>query len=307
MSFYVTLPSNGADLKSEYGIATNTQTNYFVNLKQTLDLSITEYEVALVELIYPLTWTIELGEMTVFELSTSVKLLNFNLKCRDSERFTNIVSMINFELQKKFESLKDGKITRTILFVFDQKNNVIIISVNKDFKLEIKGYLAQILSTTISSVRASNDAEGIKDEISKAFNDPKVIQELIDSKDNINTGTNADESFISLTGSDNIFQHFFLSSEKIHKIKELFIYTDIIEDQYVGDVMTKLFKIFPVRDNDNNNTGYESVFMPNYLNVSQKFINRINIKIADSNGNKINFADSSTSVIPKLHFRPRRF
>ena len=46
MSFYVTLPSNGADLKSEYGMATNTQTNYFINLKQPLDLSITDYEVA---------------------------------------------------------------------------------------------------------------------------------------------------------------------------------------------------------------------------------------------------------------------
>lgn len=304
MSFYVTLPSNGADLKSEYGMATNTQTNYFINLKQPLDLSITDYEVALVEFIYPLKWQIDLAEIKIIELETSFLLSTIHLRCDDGEKVVNIISIINFEIQKV-----PRMANKIIHFMYDEKNRIIVLSVSKGLKIEIKGFLAEILSNRITTVRASNQEKDLEKEIDVIFNKAELLKEIVDTNNLVKQGTEffTHDKILEIEGSDNIFEHFFLKSNKIQKIKELFIYTNIIENQYVGEDMTKLFKIFPVRDNDNNNTGFESVFLPNYVNVSQKIINRINIKIADSTGNKINFSDSRSSVIPKLHFRPRRF
>ena len=47
MSYYVTLPSNGADLTSEYGLKNNTQSDFEIDLKKPLDFSYKNYEVGL--------------------------------------------------------------------------------------------------------------------------------------------------------------------------------------------------------------------------------------------------------------------
>ena len=65
MSYYVTLPSNGADLTSEYGKFNNTLTDFEIELKEPLDFPLGNYEVALSEFSYRKTWFFNLGWFTV--------------------------------------------------------------------------------------------------------------------------------------------------------------------------------------------------------------------------------------------------
>ena len=49
MSYYVTLPSNGADTKSEYGKQNNKMNDFEIELKAPFDFSYQNYEVGLSE------------------------------------------------------------------------------------------------------------------------------------------------------------------------------------------------------------------------------------------------------------------
>ncbi len=65
MSYYVTLPSNGADLKCEHRKLNYTQSDFVIDLKVPLDFSHREYEVALSEMSYRKYWLINIGNFKV--------------------------------------------------------------------------------------------------------------------------------------------------------------------------------------------------------------------------------------------------
>ena len=52
MSYYVTLPSNGSDLTSDYGKLHNTQSDFEIDLKKTLKFPHKTYEVGLAQCSY---------------------------------------------------------------------------------------------------------------------------------------------------------------------------------------------------------------------------------------------------------------
>ena len=58
MSYYITLPSNGADLTSEYGKINNTQTDFEIDLKKPLDLSYKDSEIGFSQFSCGLSWLI---------------------------------------------------------------------------------------------------------------------------------------------------------------------------------------------------------------------------------------------------------
>ena len=65
MSYYITLPSNGADQTSEYGKINNTQTDSEIDLKKPLDLSYKDYEVGLLQFSCGLSWLINIREFKI--------------------------------------------------------------------------------------------------------------------------------------------------------------------------------------------------------------------------------------------------
>ena len=65
MSYFVTLPSNGADLTSEYGKINNTQTDFEIDLKKPLDVSYKDYEVGLSQFSCDLSWLINIGKFKI--------------------------------------------------------------------------------------------------------------------------------------------------------------------------------------------------------------------------------------------------
>ncbi len=87
------------------------------------------------------------------------------------------------------------------------------------------------------------------------------------------------------------------------QIHTLFVYTDIIEYNIVGDTRAPLLRNVSVEGEygDIITKTYDS---PHYVPLKQKFLNTVNINIRDDVGHYIPFIGGK--VIVKLHFRKRR-
>lgn len=86
----------------------------------------------------------------------------------------------------------------------------------------------------------------------------------------------------------------------------LYVYSDIVEPQYVGDANVPLLKIVPLKTGsktagDMISTSYS---MPHYIPVKTKHFDVINVNIRDDTGRK--FAFERGKVVVKLHFRQVR-
>jgi hypothetical protein len=84
-------------------------------------------------------------------------------------------------------------------------------------------------------------------------------------------------------------------------IKYILVYTDIIENQYYGNVRASILRTVNIKNNkDENVTFFDN---PHYLNVSKTRIDTINIEICDINGNHIEFKDLFSNIFISLHFK----
>lgn len=84
---------------------------------------------------------------------------------------------------------------------------------------------------------------------------------------------------------------------------QMFIYTDVIEHQHVGDVMAPLLRIVNI-ESSQNATGkqFVSIFThPHYTSVLKRDFQQIEIDIRDDLGKYVPFVRGSLNV--KLHFR----
>ena len=89
----------------------------------------------------------------------------------------------------------------------------------------------------------------------------------------------------------------------IEPVHHLFVYTNIVEDQIVGNVKVPLLRIVRVMGK------YGSVQSLDYTNIhyvplKQKFVDTIEVSLRDDTGNKIRFTRGR--VIIKVHFRRRK-
>jgi hypothetical protein len=90
-----------------------------------------------------------------------------------------------------------------------------------------------------------------------------------------------------------------------NKLSSIFVYTDIIDHQFVGDSFAPLLRTISVPnslrygDNINHNN-----IQPHYVPVCKANFDNIEIDLRSDTGEPIQFA--SGKVIVKLHFRPKR-
>ncbi len=87
-------------------------------------------------------------------------------------------------------------------------------------------------------------------------------------------------------------------------IRNMWIYTPLIEYQMVGPVMTPLIKIVPIRGSFGDQSIAEFT-NPHYVDVLEKNFDSVEISIKDMSGNPMPF--SFGGVVVKLHFRKKRF
>ena len=84
----------------------------------------------------------------------------------------------------------------------------------------------------------------------------------------------------------------------------LYVYTDIIENQRVGDISAPLLRIVSVDHQRAGEVIERSYQMPHYLPVKTKYIDTIHIDIRSDFGDKVPFQNGK--VVLKLHFRSVR-
>ncbi len=85
-------------------------------------------------------------------------------------------------------------------------------------------------------------------------------------------------------------------------IDTIYIYSDIVQPQLVGDVVSPLLGIVPVK----TARGSRQVFTfksPTYLPVSKQDFSSIHVKLRTPKGKPIPFPENSTNVVCMLHFR----
>ena len=87
-----------------------------------------------------------------------------------------------------------------------------------------------------------------------------------------------------------------------HGFRSLYVYCDICEPQFVGDVMVPLLRTVAV-EGERGDYITRIYDVPHYIPVSLNGINTIEINIKDDTGVDVPFIDGK--VMCKLHFRPK--
>ena len=86
-------------------------------------------------------------------------------------------------------------------------------------------------------------------------------------------------------------------------VPNMFVYCDIVTDQYVGDVMAPLLDLVPVKHAAPDERMQYSLIPPAYLEVAKKFADTIHVEIRDDKGALVPFDDTKGAVVVRLHFR----
>lgn len=315
MNFYVTLPSHSADTDSTYGKENNFQNSFETKLKIPYNFPSNMYEVALVEMSFKSFWKINIGNFHLSERKNKVVVSWFdndifvydgipiNELCRflnekfDTEDMRAIEKRIlNNGDQNLKEKLKrdqnstingiNDTINSTRVNFIPLDNNNIAIFVPEGKKLEINGYFASLLHNKIQSGSHNGFLFDVRKDLHSS-----VVQNDIDK--------------ITIYGADKAFVCH-LNFPHLSYIENVFVYSDIIEDVYVGNSMSKLLRIVPVKMGFNNlNT--ISFTDPHYIPLENDYLERIRMTVMDSEGNRIKFIDNHSSVIYKLHFQPKKY
>jgi hypothetical protein len=96
-----------------------------------------------------------------------------------------------------------------------------------------------------------------------------------------------------------------LVPSQITPINYIQIQTDCIVPQFIGGTQDRVLKIIPINsiDESNNIVSYFSTL--HYVPVAKSQLSTINIRLADVENNPIKIYNNLSTVIAKLHFKPR--
>lgn len=270
MSFYVTLPSNSS---------TNYFENTISNFTTQLHLPITfdrPYEVALVEFSYDHYWKVNIGQLKYYHSENVIFIIDIDHRDGDTiqELFKNIndnlnQALIQYELNKSNKKTDEVHIfTKTGDLNFQNHTQILpFLKFNTD--------LHQLEISTVN------------------LNDNLRFEGLITSILNLDNFINTTTSPIKI---DRKYEN------GIYIINFLYIYSDIVKYQYIGDTLSPLLRTVSIPTNKILTTESVIYDSPHYLPVNKSSIDTINIKIKDEQGQNIKFERGKSIV--KLHFRP---
>ena len=270
-SFYMTLPSN-ASMETH---PNNTMANLIIELFTPIRFE-RPFEVALVEITLPSVekelipvWSIEM----VKDKGPSV-MLHVSLKDINGLGYSAVLQLLLFNyysiiiisklLQFYTRNLGLSSAASMLVRIIDGRKYVAIDNMAPDCYLSIYGDLADYLGFP-----KSVDGNRIRlkgDSLSAEIDDKHLY-------------------------TPRSFQH------------TMFLYTNIIGYQYVGDTFKQLLStIFVENKNDPQRITYDT---PHYVPLVRNVIDGIQITIKDSSDELIKFNSGVEKVILKLHFRPR--
>ena len=290
MSFYVTLPSNSSmDLYPE-----NTMTDFTVLLKEPIRLEV-QYEVALVELTYKHSWSLEVGQLFIQPLN-SPNYDVFKLVYHDGENIKSFTSRLNGEIWKYYinkeydRRLELGKSNKEI---------------PQNIKIPKNPFTSNLRDEdVVDEIKSSDYFRAIPSFSSDPYRFIMYTREYrIRFDGDILRIFNLESKWYEVTGDKRYLESGIINDPSPNIINSLFIYCDIIDYQYVGDAYAPLLRSVVV-DNSYLKTAWVNYDNPHYLSVNKYNINRIKVEIRDDTGKKIRFENGR--VIVKLHFRPKQ-
>ncbi len=290
MSFYVTLPSNSSmDL-----FPNNTISNFSVALKEPIRLD-TYYEVALVEMTYKHSWSLNVGKLFI-DLIEPAYLDSFNLVYHDGENIKNFAYRLNGEITQFYLEKEYNRRFNIFQNNTTEENTLLPSSnfsvSNQDYKVieEIKAlqWFKNLPTFLADSYRFVIHIAG---KAQVRFNG-KIINIL-----------NLQEKWYQASENVKWIYSGIIDDPNPNLIQSLFVYCDIIDYQYVGDAYVPLLRNVVV-ENSFPKTAIAHYDNPHYVNINKSEINTIHVEIRDDTGEKIKFDQGK--VIIKLHFRQKQ-
>lgn len=229
-------------------------------------------------------------------------------------------NFINIQYKTLLEAIKTVKNTEANIIILRYSNNLdnFIKLIGPEFsKLNEKDILS---ISKLQDYKLFKDKKFYKTEIQLELNkkDQKLynfqLYNSLDSYDPIFSKKN-DLSITSLHCNGIISEFLFNNQtrffsdelyyipEKISIIKYIAIYTDIIEEQFIGNVSAPILQVIPFENMVNRQIINVNITNLHYVPVNKNYINTIKITINDLFGNQIRFKNDFIYAIIKLHFR----
>ena len=351
-SFYVTLPSNGS--RNYYN--ENTASTFRNHLAHPLELE-GQWEVALVEMQYPITWKLlkkdnKIG-LTFFHTGThgvykpQKRTAKFSMTSQTLFQFmkkSEMKAYDNFtkaDMKKGMPDIMHSYIDKLV----DKDNEVGFVSIELS-----EDYLFNIYIEKEAMYKSVDYVEAYLPV--KFYNSPvhvarTLVQEIRDkietmtaifktfNKDTVALGLdyNKDSGVIRFyTALENVLCGLVMykTSEELHRVlgfttssldvvmeqvpyqtqstkpqmkfntPALYVYSDIIGDELVGDAKVPLLRAVPI-DGEMGDFVHKEFIRPYYKSVNKGYINSILIEVKDDTGQDMQFTIGK--VICTLHFR----
>lgn len=296
MSFYVTLPSNVNNSSDQ---TDNKTSEYLTIFPDSLVLE-GPYEVALSEIIYYQNWKFKLCDVYIKrnDFEKHYVILTYDGQ-NDMEKLFRIINKQLEKICEDFYNSVEEHYRKEILAKKNWAANIKqrIQALENEMVKEIFSIEAIIVENKIKFKVSEFLVVQFVGAINSLYNSDIVVNNLLVEKQyqKINS------TVYSYETNDIEMELFY---ESLHGIHSIFIYSDVIDTQIVGDSRTRLLRVINV------SSKYKEVVSrvydnPDYLPVSSREINSIKIILRDDTGQKIFFTNSK--VIVKLHFRKKRY
>ena len=260
--FYVTVSSNS----SGDFFPNNTLTRFSNKCPQAIVLDEgSVWRVGLVEIQLPTNWLLLNEEdlrMVVYTNEAPPQELQIAL---DGEiNNSNIVK----DITKTFARLSSNVLKSGLSFIYQNKRNLINITLKKFYKLEISRALLAVLG-------------------------------ILEQDDNVRI--QGERVFLGGVSHTVSYQGY-VNTQRSYNT--LWVYSNLCSYRMVGESHVPLLRVIPIKQNNmvGNELLHESYTSPHYLQVSQNFFQTIDIYISDSRGKPIPFRPGH--VIATLHFKP---
>ncbi|MCP4473330.1 MAG: hypothetical protein GY821_01905 [Gammaproteobacteria bacterium] len=264
--FYVTLPSNTK-------VAGNKTSHYRCPLAHPIELE-GQWQVGLASIQYPPIWeNVMGGEWVEFNLrKPTLQMVRIHIPRGKYDSVEMLVEMINTHINKYWDKEEENAIT---------EHDIAKVSVAREC---VKFVYASELNKVKVRI-AAYYGNHLK------FSDK--MQSMLGFAPEIVTRTGGGLREIIATNPPNFDD----------SLASMYVYTDIIESQFVGDVLVPLLKIVPVQ---NSADGVVCVEYPNihYVNVLHRKFDSVEMGIKTDTG--VLFPFISGKLIVKLHFRKNK-
>lgn len=285
-SFYVTLPSDG----SMESFPESTISHFKNKLPTTLEFKPDEWELAMTEMQYPTAC------LNVRDCYIEILLLLPSNKPQTTEFTVNTkyrltLNQLSNEVRERYKKFVD--IGRTYYY------SVYSFKV-PDGYYKNSSYLIETIRDTLNKNFPNNGCSFPYSKHKKIFsvNKDSFNQQLIRFSENLSCKLGIEDP--------NLWIHSYRGTRPISLncgSDSLFVYCDIVRGQIVGSRTSPLLRVVPFTTETDLSVHHFEVRHRDYLPLSKRFFDSIEIDIRDEIGQRIAFVNSK--VIVKLHFRRR--